>query len=62
MASGTVSLFAYQFVVLRGHAHAGLGLWAELFVASLVLLVVQVLGVYKPKGMTAYGRRKYQPL
>lgn len=30
--------------------HAGLGL--------VVLLVVQVLNVYKPRGMTRYGRRK----
>ncbi len=43
MASGMVALFAYQFVVLRGQAGAGLGLWAQLFIASLALLVVQVL-------------------
>jgi hypothetical protein len=30
--------------------HAGLGL--------LVLLVIQVLNMYKPRGMTAYGQRK----
>jgi hypothetical protein len=30
--------------------HAGLGL--------LVLLVIQVLNIYKPRGMTAYGQRK----
>ncbi|MFL5805311.1 MAG: DUF2269 domain-containing protein [Roseiflexaceae bacterium] len=36
---------------LRGELlHAGVGL--------LVLLVIQVLNVYKPRGMTAYGRRK----
>ncbi len=32
--------------------HAGVGL--------LVLLVVQVLNVYKPRGMTPYGWRKQQ--
>jgi hypothetical protein len=32
--------------------HAGVGL--------LVLLVIQVLNVYKPRGMTPYGRRKQQ--
>jgi hypothetical protein len=32
--------------------HAGVGL--------LVLLVIQVLNVYKPRGMTAYGWRKQQ--
>jgi hypothetical protein len=31
--------------------HAGVGL--------LVLLVIQVLNVYKPRGMTAYGGRKH---
>ena len=36
---------------LRGELlHAGIGL--------LVLLVIEVLNVYKPQGMTAYGRRK----
>jgi hypothetical protein len=36
---------------LRGELlHAGVGL--------LVLLVIQVLNVYKPRGMTAYGRHK----
>ena len=36
---------------LRGELlHAGVGL--------LVLLVIEVLNVYKPKGMTPYGRRK----
>ena len=36
---------------LRGELlHAGVGL--------LVLLVIQVLNVYKPRGMTAYGWRK----
>jgi hypothetical protein len=35
---------------LRGELlHAGIGL--------LVLLVIEVLNVYKPQGMTAYGRR-----
>ena len=38
---------------LRGELlHAGVGL--------LVLLVIQVLNVYKPRGMTPYGRRKQQ--
>ncbi len=32
--------------------HAGVGL--------LVLLVIQVLNVYKPRGMTPYGWRKQQ--
>jgi hypothetical protein len=32
--------------------HAGVGL--------LVLLVIQVLNVYKPRGMTGYGWRKQQ--
>jgi hypothetical protein len=36
---------------LRGELlHAGVGL--------LVLLVIEMLNVYKPRGMTAYGRRK----
>ncbi|MEO7908659.1 MAG: DUF2269 domain-containing protein [Roseiflexaceae bacterium] len=36
---------------LRGELlHAGVGL--------LVLLVIQVLNVYKPRGMTSYGQRK----
>jgi hypothetical protein len=36
---------------LRGELlHAGVGL--------LVLLVIEVLNVYKPQGMTAYGRRR----
>ena len=37
------------------------GLWGELLhagVGLLVLLVIQVLNVYKPRGMTAYGWRK----
>ena len=38
---------------LRGELlHAGVGL--------LVLLVIQVLNVYKPRGMTPYGWRKQQ--
>jgi len=40
---------------LRGELlHAGVGL--------LVLLVIEVLNVYKPQGMTAYGRRKVSPV
>jgi hypothetical protein len=37
------------------------GLWGELLhagVGLLVLLVIQVLNVYKPRGMTPYGWRK----
>jgi uncharacterized membrane protein len=37
------------------------GLWGELFhagVGLLVLLVIQVLNVYKPRGLTPYGWRK----
>lgn len=37
------------------------GLWGELLhagVGMLVLLVVQVLNMYKPRGMTRYGLRK----
>lgn len=37
------------------------GLWGELLhagVGLLVLLVIQVLNVYKPRGMTPYGQRK----
>lgn len=42
-----------QLEALGGdHAHPGIGL--------VVLLVIQVLNVYKPRGMTAYGRRKQQ--
>jgi hypothetical protein len=39
------------------------GLWGELLHAGLgllVLLVIQVLNVYKPRGMTPYGWRKQQ--
>lgn len=42
MASALVALFAYQFVVLVAHGSPGIGLWAELFAAALVLLFVQV--------------------
>ena len=42
MASAVVALFAYQFVVLVAHGRPGVGLWAELFVAALVLLFAQV--------------------
>lgn len=37
------------------------GLWGELLHAGgglLVLLVIMILSVYKPRGMTQYGRRK----
>lgn len=37
------------------------GLWGELFHAGgglLVLLVITILSVYKPRGMTRYGLRK----
>lgn len=37
------------------------GLWSELLHAGgglLVLLVTMILSVYKPRGMTQYGRRK----
>ncbi len=61
----TVSFFAgiaadtgsTQVGALRG------GLWGELLhagVGLLVLLVIEVLNVYKPRGMTRYGWRKQQ--
>jgi hypothetical protein len=41
------------------------GLWSELLHAGggiLVLLVVTTLGVYKPRGLTPYGRRvRHEP-
>lgn len=48
-------------VARRGDAASLEGLGGDLFHAGLglvVLLVVQVLNVYKPRGMTRYGRRK----
>ena len=39
------------------------GLWSQLLHAGgglLVLLVIQVLNIYKPRGMTPYGWRKQQ--
>lgn len=45
MASAALALFAYQFTVLVAHLPPGIGLWAKLFGAFLVLLVVQVLFV-----------------
>ena len=43
MASAAMALFGYQFTVLVAHLPPGIGLWAKLFGAFLVLLVVQVL-------------------
>ncbi len=59
----TVSLFAGIAAEMDsadiGRLRDGLG--GELFhagVGLLVLLVIQMLNVYKPRGMTPYGRRK----
>jgi hypothetical protein len=43
MASAAVALFAYQYTVLVAHHSTGMGWWLELFLASLVLVVVRVL-------------------
>ena len=59
----TVSVFA-RVAIETGTAHADElrgGLRGELLhagVGLLVLLVIQVLNVYKPRGLTPYGRRK----
>lgn len=61
----TVSFFASVATEMDG-ADVGLlrgGLQSELLhagVGLLVLVVIQVLNVYKPRGMTAYGWRKQQ--
>lgn len=58
----TVSTFARTAAEL-GTGDAGLlrgGLWGELLhagVGLLVLVAIEVLNVYKPRGLTAYGRR-----
>lgn len=43
MASGTIALFAYQCLVLRGIARPEAMLWVEMFLGSLALLAVQAL-------------------
>lgn len=43
MATAAVALFGYQFTVLVAHVPPGIGLWAKLFGAFLLLLVAQVL-------------------
>ena len=43
MASAALALFGYQFTVLVAHLPPGIGLWAKLFGAFLLLLLVQVL-------------------
>lgn len=59
----TVSLFAAIAVGTDGAEVSGLrgGLWGELLHGGgglLVLLVIQVMNVYKPRGLTPYGWRK----
>lgn len=61
----TVSFFAAAATETESVVVAGLrgGLWGELLHAGaglLVLLVIQVLNVYKPRGLTPYGWRKQQ--
>lgn len=59
----TVSTFA-RAAAEPNIADVGLlrrGLWGELLhagVGLLVLLAIEVLNIYKPQGMTAYGRRR----
>jgi hypothetical protein len=55
----TVSYYTDMAVVADSLSHDGLA--GELFHAGIgliVLLVIQVLNVYKPRGMTPYGWRK----
>jgi hypothetical protein len=57
----TVSHFAAIAAETPGASVIGLG--GELFhagVGGLILIVVQVLNVYKPRGLTPYGWRKQQ--
>jgi hypothetical protein len=60
-----VRLFAGVAAEPHGADVGGLreGLWGELLhagVGLLVLLVIQVMNVYKPRGLTPYGWRKQQ--
>ena len=43
---------------LQTSARSGLSSWFTLGAGMLVLLAATVLAVYKPWGMTPYGRRK----
>jgi hypothetical protein len=59
----TVSFYADMAAEMDNAAVSGLrgGLQSELLhsgVGLLVLLVIQVMNVYKPRGMTPYGQRK----
>ncbi|MCM3638204.1 DUF2269 domain-containing protein [Sporosarcina luteola] len=57
----TVSFFA-EVAIGTGSADLG-GMWGELLHAGgglLVLLIITILSVYKPRGMTRYGLRKQE--